>query len=61
MENINLANLIYAVAALLLVALGFFQSRRTQEGMNFGRILGYLAIWAGLLFAVAFLYQTFRG
>lgn len=59
MEEFELANLIYAVAALLLVAFGFMQSRQVQEGAQWSRLLGYMAIWAGLLFAVAFLYQTF--
>jgi hypothetical protein len=61
MQDINLANLIYALGALVLVAFGYLQSRRAQAGANIPRLLGYIAIWAGLLFAVAFLYQTFAG
>jgi hypothetical protein len=60
MADINLANLIYLVAALLLVALGVLQSRR-GGGLTLGKGLAYLAIWAGLLLAVAFIYQTFPG
>lgn len=61
MGDVNLANLLYAVAALLLVAIGFFQSRRAGDGLNFGKVLAYLAIWIGALLAVAFIYQTFPG
>jgi hypothetical protein len=59
--DINLANLIYAVMALLLVAGGFWQSRRADPNANLGRLIGYMAIWVGAILAVAFVYQSFPG
>lgn len=59
--DINLANLIYLALALLLVAGGFWQSRRADPNANIGRLVGYLAIWVGAILAIAFVYQSFPG